>query len=68
MHLDADDLIAQFGRDWPTELELSRLRLLVARQQQEIERLNKLVPQPADGYGRQFPDGPEVTRHDLQLS
>lgn len=64
MHLDADDLLAQIQRDYPREYEISQLRLLAHRQQQEIDRLTALVPQPTDGYGRSF-DRLEETRADL---
>ena len=67
MNLDGDELLGQIQKDWPTEFELSRLRLLVACQQREIERLTALAPQPTDGYGRPFPDNLEVTRNDLTL-
>ncbi len=67
MHLEADDLLGQIQADFPHEFELARLRLLVTRQAEEIQRLTSLTTQPATGYGVQFPDGPEVTRHDLKL-
>ena len=61
MHLNGDELIAQFQKDWPTEAELSRLRLLVAKQQQEIERLTAAQPyRPPRGL-----PGLEETRNDL---
>jgi hypothetical protein len=65
VNLDADDLLAQIQRDWPAEYERSRLLLLVARQDEEIQRLTaevrRLTGQPA-GYRT---GNPEVTSYDL---
>jgi hypothetical protein len=48
VNLDSEDLIEQFGKDWPAELELSRLRLLVVVQDAEIKRLTALQPPAYD--------------------
>lgn len=58
MQLDSEDLLAQVRADWPAELELSQLRLLVTRQAEALQdrdeqiarmraQLDRLVP-PAD--------------------
>ena len=65
MHLKSDDLLAQMQRDFPAESELARLRLLVAVQQAEIDRLTAQAQfsQPA-GFRSQ---SPEETRYDLTI-
>lgn len=67
MHLDADDLIAQFQRDYPDQYLISSLRLLVERQQREIERLTALT-NGQQSFPRQHFERLEETRADLPAS
>ncbi|WP_045740859.1 hypothetical protein [Actinoplanes rectilineatus] len=67
MHLDADDLLKQIQTDYPIEFEIARLRLLVARQEEEIQRLTaRAAPLPQQAPYRAF-GNPEETRVDLSI-
>lgn len=44
MQLDSEDLLARMARDWPTEFELSRLRVLTEVQATRIQELEAQQP------------------------
>lgn len=67
MHLDSDELLARLREDWPTQFELSRLRLLADVQAAEIVRLSGLLPSTSYSASSPRPyvlpiDGQEDTR------
>lgn len=64
MHLDSDDLLARIRQDWPTEYELTRLRLLADVQAAEIDRLTAAQPGTFTGTAaRPYVLGDDEARH-----
>ncbi|MET0698588.1 MAG: hypothetical protein ABWY93_02890 [Mycobacterium sp.] len=45
MNISAENLLARFARDYPSQYELTRLRVIVDVQQEEIDRLQAQLDQ-----------------------